>query len=87
MADIQFPPPIRSRIHAEPSTAGGGALIVCPQNPKSLMLRKLLYVEVTRAKRNVLILSEGNAFEVMISSYMERERNTGLRRALQNCYH
>ena len=63
------------------------ALIVCPQNPKSLMLRKLLYVEVTRAKRNVLILSEGNAFEVMISSYMERERNTGLRRALQNCYH
>ena len=60
------------------------AIIVCPQNPKSLMLRKLLYVEVTRAKKNVLILSEGNAFETMISSYMEHERDTGLRRALQN---
>jgi exodeoxyribonuclease V alpha subunit len=55
------------------------AIILVPQKPSSMLLRKLLYVEVTRAKKNVLILSEGDALKKCISSYMEIKRNTGLK--------
>ena len=44
----------------------------------SMLKRQLLYVEITRAKENVMILSEGNALEEAISSKFEFERNTGL---------
>ena len=54
------------------------AIIVIPQNPRNMLRRKLLYVEITRAKKNVVILSEGNALERCISSYHENMRNTGL---------
>ena len=54
------------------------AIIVIPSEPKSMLLRKILYVEVTRAKRNVTILSEDNSLKMAISSYREYERNTGL---------
>ena len=54
------------------------AIIIVPKEPKSLLKRKLFYVEITRAKKNVLILSEGDAYKTAISSYGEFERNTGL---------
>lgn len=55
------------------------AIILVPKKPSSMLLRNLLYVEVTRAKKNVLILSEGDALKKCISSYMEIKRNTGLK--------
>ena len=54
------------------------AVIIIPKKPASMLKRQLLYVEITRAKENVMILSEGNALEEAISSKFEFERNTGL---------
>ena len=54
------------------------AVIIIPKKPMSMLKRQLLYVEITRAKENVMILSEGNALEEAISSKFEFERNTGL---------
>lgn len=54
------------------------AVIIIPKKPASMLKRQLLYVEITRAKENVMILSEGNALEEAISSKYEFERNTGL---------
>lgn len=58
------------------------AIIIVPQTPKSMLKRQLLYVEITRAKENVVILSEGDALEKAISSYMEIKRETGLSKKL-----
>ncbi len=54
------------------------AVIVVPKKPASLLKRQLLYVEITRAKENVVILSEKDALEDAISSKFEFKRCTGL---------
>lgn len=58
------------------------AIILVPKKPASLLKRQVLYVEITRAKKSVIILSEGNALEQAISSFMERKRSTGLTQML-----
>nr|WP_297765673.1 AAA family ATPase [uncultured Butyrivibrio sp.] len=60
------------------------AIIVVPKKPASLLKRQLLYVEITRAKENVIILSEKDALEDAISSKFEFKRNTGLIEKLQS---
>lgn len=54
------------------------AVILVPKKPASMLKRQLLYVEITRAKENVMILSEQDALEEAISSKYEFVRNTGL---------
>lgn len=58
------------------------AIIVIPQEPASMLQRRVLYVEITRAKKEVIILSQGNALESAISSYHEAKRITGLKKKL-----
>lgn len=60
------------------------AIIVIPQEPVSMLQRKILYVEITRAKKEVIILSQGNALESAISSLHEAKRITGLKKKLAN---
>ncbi len=59
------------------------AIIVIPKEPKSLLRRQLLYVEITRAKESVLIMSEKRAMEEAISTKHEIRRNTGLQDKLK----
>ena len=54
------------------------ALILVPKRPSSMLQRRLLYVEVTRARKNVMILSEENALDIAISTCYETVRMTGL---------
>lgn len=62
------------------------AVIVVPKNPKGLLLRKLLYVEVTRAKKQVVILSEGESYKKAIISSLSLNRRTGLKERLQGVF-
>lgn len=64
--------------HKSQGGESDNAIILIPQKPASLLKRQLLYVEITRAKKSVIILSEKDALEKAISSYMEVKRNTGL---------
>jgi len=63
-------------------------VILVPKKPMSMLKRQLLYVEITRAKKNVIIITQGdkinNALNVCISSKMEVKRNTGLIFKLEN---
>lgn len=54
------------------------ALIVTPKEPANMLQRRLIYVELTRAKKGALILSEGDALEQAIRSQRDIRRNTGL---------
>ena len=55
------------------------ALIVISKEPTNMLKRQLLYVEVTRARKNVVILTEKNSLEICISSYGEYGRKTQLK--------
>ena len=54
------------------------ALIVLTKECPAMLMRQLLYVEVTRAKKGVLIISEGDALEQAIKNDRRAERTTGL---------
>ena len=58
------------------------AIILIPMNPKSLLKRRLLYVEITRARKSVLILCEKGALRQAVGQKGEIIRDTGLRKSL-----
>lgn len=58
------------------------AIIVIAKNPANMLQRKLLYVEITRAKKNVFIMTEQDALEECITNERLVYRNTGLKNHL-----
>ena len=59
------------------------ALILVPKEPASLLKRQLLYVEITRARKNVIMLCEKGALVRAVGSLGVIKRNTGLKQMLQ----
>lgn len=55
------------------------ALIVIPKEPKSMLKRQLLYVEITRARKNVALFVEGDALERLLGNSGQIKRNTTLK--------
>lgn len=72
--------------HKSQGSECDNAVIVIPQNPRNMLKRKLLYVEITRARKNVIILTEGDALEKCIGTYSENIRDTGLLWKLSKCF-
>ena len=64
--------------HKSQGSECNNAIIVIAKEPAVMLKRQLLYVEITRAKKNVIILEEEGALKTTISSYGEFTRNTGL---------
>lgn len=58
------------------------SIIIVPERPSSMLQRKILYVEITRAKEEVYILSQNDALKKAISTLYEAKRVTGLRNKL-----
>ncbi len=54
------------------------SLIIVPLEPRTMLQRRLLYVEITRARKNVIILTQKDALSQSIHNFYERKRNTGL---------
>ncbi len=69
--------------HKSQGSECDNALILIPKSPKSMLKRQLLYVEITRAKKNVIIISEGNALEECITNKADYYRQTGLTEKLK----
>ena len=65
------------------------AIIIAPKDPGNMLLKRLIYTEITRAKQRVIILSEKDAFYDAVRSKGERrnnalaKRNTGLKERLK----
>lgn len=64
--------------HKAQGSECNNAIIVIPLRPLSLLQRRLLYVEITRARKNVIILSEKGALHQAINNNTRFNRNTGL---------
>lgn len=58
-------------------------IILIPERPYGLLKRQLLYVEITRAKKNVWIYAEKDAIKTAISDVHEYKRQTGLKELIQ----
>ena len=58
------------------------AIILVPKEPRSLLKRQLLYVEITRAREGVILLCEQDALNQLISTKGTIHRETGLRELL-----
>ncbi len=62
------------------------AVIVVAKNPSNMLQRKLLYVEITRAKKAVFIMSEEDALEECITNNRTPERKSGLTNQLNRVF-
>ncbi len=60
------------------------AIIIIPLKPVSLLQKRLLYVEITRARKNVIILTEKGAIHQAINNNIRLTRDTGLLEMLTN---
>lgn len=60
-------------------------VIIIPREPKVMLRPDLLYVEITRAKKNVVILTEQGALKQCVENKTrQKQRETGLLEFLQN---
>lgn len=55
------------------------AVIVIPEEPKSMLTRNLLYVAATRAKKKNIFIVQGKALDTAIENKREIKRLTGLK--------
>ncbi len=58
------------------------AIILVPSEPLNMLKRQLLYVQITRARKGVVILTEKDALDIAISRYGVSKRDTGLKSTL-----
>ena len=65
-------------VHKAQGTECDICIVLVPQKPKGMLIRKLLYVASTRAKQKTIILSEGNAIQKAIHNNMKTDRITNL---------
>ena len=55
-----------------------GEIVIVPKEPANMLQRRLLYTEVTRAKKMVIVISVQEAFMTAVRSTLSMSRNTGL---------
>lgn len=63
-------------IHKSQGSEFKNAIVVLPKDPFNMLQRNLLYTAVTRAKKTVHVLSEGDATDCAISRVYKGTRNT-----------
>lgn len=71
-------------IHKSQGSEFDNVIIIIPQNPSSLLDRSMIYTAVTRAKKNVFILSQGDALEQAIRKDRKNRKRTSLAEKLKN---
>lgn len=65
-------------VHKSQGSEFDNVVIIIPQNPSSLLDRSLIYTAVTRAKKNVFILSQNDALEQAIRKDRKQTKETSL---------
>ena len=70
-------------IHKSQGSEFDTVFVILPQNPNILLERSLLYTAITRAKKKVVIFSQGNALEQAIGRTKKGTKKTGLQEKLR----
>ena len=70
--------------HKSQSGECDNAIILVPKEPHSLLKKQLLYVEITRARKCVIMLCEKDALKEAAGYKGQIVRRTGLKRMLED---
>lgn len=65
-------------VHKAQGSEHHTTVVILPQTPANMLQRNLLYTAITRAKKKLIIVSEGNALEIAMANNTICRRNTGL---------
>ena len=65
-------------VHKSQGSEFKHVIILLPQNPNILLSRSIIYTAITRAKKSVTILTQGNALEKAIMNDKKMNKQTGL---------
>ena len=71
-------------VHKSQGSEFDNVIIIVPQNPSSLLDRSMIYTAVTRAKKNVFILSQNDALEQAIRRDKKNKKKTSLKEKIKN---
>ena len=71
-------------VHKSQGSEFDNVIIIVPQNPSSLLDRSMIYTAVTRAKKNVFILSQNDALEQAIRRDKKNRKKTSLKEKIKN---
>lgn len=65
-------------IHKSQGSESDAGVILIPKRPKGLLKRNLIYVAITRAKKQNIIISENDALENAVKESLSSDRKTNL---------
>ncbi|MCR5624236.1 MAG: AAA family ATPase, partial [Lachnospiraceae bacterium] len=71
-------------VHRSQGSEFENVIVVLPKEPKSLLVRNLFYTAVTRAKKRVFIVTEGEALKTAIITDRTDDRRTKLSKLICN---
>lgn len=73
-------------IHKSQGSEFKNVIIVMPMEPRSMLVRNLLYTAVTRAKKNVIIIVQKRALEIAIKTDKSQSRRTTLQEQVRQMW-
>lgn len=73
-------------IHKSQGSEFPNVIVVLPEKPGNMLKRNLLYTAITRAKKRVWVLAEGNAYITAVASCDTGKRNTRLAQRIQRYF-
>lgn len=73
-------------IHKAQGNESDAGIILVPEKPVNLLDRSLIYVAVTRAKKQNIIISQNNALEKAIEKYSAINRQTNLNNRINEAF-
>lgn len=73
-------------IHKSQGSEFKHVIITLPEKPANMLKRNLLYTAVTRAKKTVYVLAEGNAYATSVCTVETGERNSRLAFRIQKAF-
>ena len=73
-------------IHKSQGSEFPNVIVTLPEKPGNMLKRNLLYTAITRAKKRVWVLAEGNAYITAVASCDTGKRNTRLARRIQAAF-
>nr|WP_303180697.1 AAA family ATPase [Lachnoclostridium phocaeense] len=71
-------------IHKSQGSEFKNVIVVMPEEPRTMLVRNLIYTAVTRAKKQVIILNERHAMEQAIQTDRSGQRRTNLQQYMRD---
>ena len=73
-------------IHKSQGSEFKHVIVALPERPANMLKRNLLYTAITRAKKTVYVLAEGNAYTISVNAAETGKRNSRLASRIRKAF-